>query len=108
VFKRYSGRDQTIQLKMKQKHSKNRGKPYKKPTPARRNERFSKNYSFIQRSKQMEESHRRERIPTAPKQEYEPVAELLPEIQDDVDEAGFYEQLVTGFNHIPASTFLSK
>ncbi|XP_016940424.3 U3 small nucleolar RNA-associated protein 25 homolog [Drosophila suzukii] len=93
---------------MKQKHSKNRGKPYKKPTPARRNERFSKNYSFIQRSKQMEESHRRERIPTAPKQEYEPVAELLPEIQDDVDEAGFYEQLVTGFNHIPASQILSS
>nr|XP_016940424.1 digestive organ expansion factor homolog isoform X1 [Drosophila suzukii] len=93
---------------MKQKHSKNRGKPYKKPAPARRNERFSKNYSFIQRSKQMEESHRRERIPTAPKQEYEPVAELLPEIQDDVDEAGFYEQLVTGFNHIPASQILSS
>ncbi|XP_037716918.1 digestive organ expansion factor homolog [Drosophila subpulchrella] len=93
---------------MKQKHSKNRGKPYKKPTPARRNERFSKNYSFIQRSKQMEESHRRERIPTAPKQEYEPVADLLPEIQDDVDEAGFYEQLVTGFNHIPASQILSS
>lgn len=53
----------------------------------------------------MEESHRRERVPaSAPKQEYEPVAELLPEIQDDVNEAGFYEQLVTGFNHIPTST----
>ncbi|XP_043641585.1 U3 small nucleolar RNA-associated protein 25 homolog [Drosophila teissieri] len=96
------------QFKMKQKHSKNRAKPYKKPTPARRNERFSKNYSFIQRSKQMEESHRRERMPTAPKQEYEPVAELLPEIQDDVDETGFYEQLVTGFNNIPTSDILSS
>ncbi|XP_033154459.1 digestive organ expansion factor homolog [Drosophila mauritiana] len=91
---------------MKQKHSKNRAKPYKKPTPARRNERFSKNYSFIQRSKQMEESHRRERMPTAPKQEYEPVAELLPEIQDDVDETGFYKKLVTGFNNIPTSDIL--
>ncbi|KAH8348392.1 hypothetical protein KR084_007032 [Drosophila pseudotakahashii] len=93
---------------MKQKHGKNRGKPYKKPAPARRNERFSKNYSFIQRSKQMEETHRRERIPTAPKQEYEPVAELLPEIQDDVEEAGFYEQLVTGFNHIPTSQIFTS
>ncbi|XP_017013449.2 U3 small nucleolar RNA-associated protein 25 homolog [Drosophila takahashii] len=93
---------------MKQKHGKSRGKPYKKPAPARRNERFSKNYSFIQRSKQMEETHRRERIPTAPKQEYEPVAKLLPEIQDEVDEAGFYEQLVTGFNHIPTSQILSS
>uniref|UniRef100_A0A6P4ELF3 U3 small nucleolar RNA-associated protein 25 homolog n=1 Tax=Drosophila rhopaloa TaxID=1041015 RepID=A0A6P4ELF3_DRORH len=93
---------------MKQKHSKNRAKPYKKTTPVRRNERFSKNYSFIQRSKQMEESHRRERIPAVPKQEYEPVAELLPEIQDDVDEAGFYEQLVTGYNHIPTSQILSS
>ncbi|KAH8290288.1 hypothetical protein KR054_001619 [Drosophila jambulina] len=94
---------------MKQKHGKNRAKPYKKPVPARRNERFSKNYSFIQRSKQMEETHRRERIPaSAPQQEYEPVAELLPEIQEDVNEAGFYEQLVTGFNHIPTSHILSS
>lgn len=89
---------------MKQKHSKNRTKPYKKPTPARRNERFSKNYSFIQRSKQMEESHRRERMPIAPKQEYEPVAELLPEIQDDVDETEFYKKLITGVNNIPTSS----
>ncbi|XP_020817996.1 digestive organ expansion factor homolog [Drosophila serrata] len=94
---------------MRQKHGKNRGKPYNKPAPARRNERFSKNYSFIQRSKQMEEMHRRERIPgSAPQPEYEPVAELLPEIQDDVNENGFYEQLVTGFNHIPTGHILSS
>ncbi|KAH8401353.1 hypothetical protein KR009_004865 [Drosophila setifemur] len=92
---------------MKQKHSKNRAKPYNKPTPARRNERFSKNYSFIQRSKQMEETQRRQKFPTTAIKEFEPVAELLPEVQDDNNEAGFYEQLVTGFNHIPTSQILS-
>ncbi|XP_017045026.1 U3 small nucleolar RNA-associated protein 25 homolog [Drosophila ficusphila] len=90
---------------MKHKHPKNKAKPYNKPTPARRNDKFSKNYSYIQRSKQMEETRRRERIPTVPKQEFEPVAELLPEIQD---ETGFYEQLVTGFSHIPTSQILGS
>ncbi|EDV36262.2 uncharacterized protein Dana_GF12052 [Drosophila ananassae] len=93
---------------MKQKHSKNRGKPYKKPTPARRNEKFSKNYSFIQRSKQMEEMRRREKIPETAIKEYEPIAELLPDVQEDVDEAGFYEQLVTGYNQVPTSHILSS
>ncbi|KAH8233263.1 hypothetical protein KR026_006034 [Drosophila bipectinata] len=92
---------------MKQKHSKNRAKPYKKPTPARRNEKFSKNYSFIQRSKQMEEMRRREKIPETATKEYEPIAELLPDVQEDVDEAGFYEQLVTGYNQVPISHILS-
>ncbi|KAH8322536.1 hypothetical protein KR074_002572 [Drosophila pseudoananassae] len=93
---------------MKQKHSKNRTKPYKKPTPARRNEKFSKNYSFIQRSKQMEEMRRREKIPETAIKEYEPIAELLPDVQEDVDEAGFYDQLVTGYNQVPTSHILSS
>ncbi|XP_017090219.2 U3 small nucleolar RNA-associated protein 25 homolog [Drosophila bipectinata] len=93
---------------MKQKHSKNRAKPYKKPTPARRNEKFSKNYSFIQRSKQMEEMRRREKIPETASKEYEPIAELLPDVQEDVNEAGFYEQLVTGYNQVPTSHILSS
>ncbi|KAH8272837.1 hypothetical protein KR018_001996 [Drosophila ironensis] len=92
---------------MKQKHSKNRAKPYKKPTPARRNERFSKNYSFIQRSKQMEETRKREKVPVTATKEFEPVAELLPEVPEEANEAGFYEQLVTGYNHLPTNTILS-
>lgn len=46
---------------------------------------------------------RREKIPETAIKEYEPIAELLPDVQEDVDEAGFYEQLVTGYNQVPTS-----
>lgn len=48
---------------------------------------------------------RREKIPETATKEYEPIAELLPDVQEDVDEGGFYEQLVTEYNQIPTSKF---
>ncbi|XP_022224007.2 digestive organ expansion factor homolog [Drosophila obscura] len=91
---------------MKQKHSKNKVKPYRQVAPVRKNEKFSKNYSYIQRSKQMEESHRKERPALTGR--FEPEADLLPELQDELhDETGFYEQLVNGYNNVQTSRFLS-
>ncbi|BFG05451.1 digestive organ expansion factor homolog [Drosophila madeirensis] len=93
---------------MKQKHSKHKAKPYRQVAPVRKNEKFSKNYSYIQRSKQMEESHRKERVPALTgNNSFEPVADLLPELQNDVDQTGFYEQLVNGFNNVQTSHLLS-
>ncbi|XP_034653883.1 digestive organ expansion factor homolog [Drosophila subobscura] len=93
---------------MKQKHSKHKAKPYRQVAPVRKNEKFSKNYSYIQRSKQMEESHRKERVPALTgNNSFEPVADLLPDLQNDVDETGFYEQLVNGFNNVQTSRLLS-
>ncbi|SPP73180.1 digestive organ expansion factor homolog [Drosophila guanche] len=93
---------------MKQKHTKHKAKPYRQVAPVRKNEKFSKNYSYIQRSKQMEESHRKERLPALTgNNSFEPVADLLPELQNDVDQTGFYEQLVNGFNSVQTSRLLS-
>ncbi|EDW74772.2 uncharacterized protein Dwil_GK15852 [Drosophila willistoni] len=95
-------------MKKKQPYGKKRGQPYEKKPPVRRNDQFSKNNSFIQRSKQMEESHRKGRLLNAKYTsssngtEIEAALSLLPSVQDDVaeSETGFYEQLVTGYNHI--------
>ncbi|EDW31529.1 GL10915 [Drosophila persimilis] len=89
---------------MKQKHSKHKAKPYGK-APVRKNEKFSKNYSYIQRSKQMEESHRKERLPALTGNSFEPGADLLSELQDPADETGFYEQLVNGYSNVPTDFF---
>ncbi|BFG05450.1 digestive organ expansion factor homolog [Drosophila madeirensis] len=97
-----------MEFNMKQKHSKHKAKPYRQVAPVRKNEKFSKNYSYIQRSKQMEESHRKERVPALTgNNSFEPVADLLPELQNDVDQTGFYEQLVNGFNNVQTSHLLS-
>ncbi|XP_017147168.1 digestive organ expansion factor homolog [Drosophila miranda] len=85
---------------MKPKHSKHKAKPYGK-APVRKNEKFSKNYSYIQRSKQMEESHRKERLPALTGNSFEPGADLLSELQAPADETGFYEQLVNGYSNVP-------
>ncbi|XP_030369127.1 digestive organ expansion factor homolog [Scaptodrosophila lebanonensis] len=65
-----------------------------------RNDRFPKNNRFIQRSKQMEDLHRKEhqlRRTVVHDSVLEVDESLLPNIPD---ETGFYEKLVLEYNHI--------